>query len=161
MKIIVAGSRDFTDFEKVRRELDDFLCKYQSLDKFEIVSGHARGADTLGEEYAALRGLKLKLFPAKWKQHGKAAGPIRNIQMAKYADMLFVFINNESSGSMHMLQTIKSMNKPFVAYFYRDGEIYITTSSTDFCLATMRFHDYDSRLSATGQSDFTYGPRKV
>ena len=52
----------------------------------EIVSGGAKGVDRLGEWYARQRGLPCKAFPAQWAKYGKSAGPIRNAEMAEYAD---------------------------------------------------------------------------
>jgi len=46
-----------------------------------IISGCARGADTLGIEWAEAKGVEVARFPADWKTHGRAAGPIRNQQM--------------------------------------------------------------------------------
>ena len=56
-----------------------------------IVSGGAPGADSLGERYAKERGLAVERYPADWSKHGKAAGPIRNEQMASVADALIAF----------------------------------------------------------------------
>ena len=100
MKVIIAGSRDFDDYE--------VLCKYcdfllQSQTDIEIVSGTARGADQLGEKYATERGYKITKFPADWDKLGKAAGYIRNEEMAKYADALIAFWNGNSKGTEHMI----------------------------------------------------------
>lgn len=87
-RIIIAGSRSFNDYEELKR-----LCDYivQEATEVEIVSGGCRGADLLGERYAKERGFDIKRFEADWDQHGKAAGPIRNEQMAEYADELIAF----------------------------------------------------------------------
>ncbi len=79
MKIIIAGSRDFDDYDLLREKCDLILSNIKTV---EIVSGQARGADSLGEKYAKEKGYKLKLFPADWSQ-GKMAGMIRNKQMAE------------------------------------------------------------------------------
>jgi hypothetical protein len=81
MRIIVCGGRDFNDYE--------FLC--QKLDKLRqkktiscIISGAARGADSLGSRYANEKGIELKEFPvssADWNKYGKSAGHRRNTQM--------------------------------------------------------------------------------
>ena len=71
-KVIVAGSRDYTNFEKVEYELMMYF-KANGLHRadVEIVSGCAKGADTLGIQFAEKYGLKLAKFPADWDQYGK------------------------------------------------------------------------------------------
>ena len=66
----------------------------------EIVSGGCRGADSFGEDYARHYQLKLTIFPADWKTHGKAAGPIRNEEMAKYADICILLPGGRGTDDM-------------------------------------------------------------
>ena len=103
LKVIVAGSRGFTDYNFVKERLNHFLSN--KLPNVEIVSGHARGVDTLGEIYAKEYNLNCKIFPADWNTHGKAAGPIRNQQMSTYADALIAFKTPESRGTLNMIKT--------------------------------------------------------
>ena len=106
MRVIIAGSRDFDDFSLMTKKCDRILYNTNSV---EIVSGTARGADRLGEQYANLRGYPIKRFPADWNTHGKAAGHIRNTQMAEYADALIVFWNGESPGTKNMINTARAL----------------------------------------------------
>ena len=84
MKVIVAGSRDFKDYALLKEFLDKLVIFRSGFT--EIVSGTASGADKLGERYAQEHNLAIKRFPADWEKYGKAAGHIRNRQMAEYAD---------------------------------------------------------------------------
>ena len=68
-----------------------------------IVSGHARGADSLGERFANEFRLPFELHPAKWRLLGKAAGMVRNAEMAKCSDALIAFWDGESRGTRHMI----------------------------------------------------------
>ena len=102
MKVIIAGSRSFNDYERLCKECDMVLGGY-GTEEIEIVSGTARGADSLGEKYAKQRGFKIKRFPADWDNYGKSAGYRRNSCMAEYADALIIFWNGESKGSKHMI----------------------------------------------------------
>ena len=77
-----------------------------------IISGTARGADTLGEQYAREWGFKLQQFPADWKSCGKTAGIIRNVQMADNADALIAFWDGKSRGTAHMINTAKKKRLP-------------------------------------------------
>jgi uncharacterized phage-like protein YoqJ len=72
-----------------------------------IISGMAKGADTIGEQYAHERGYTVERFPADWQQYGKAAGPIRNRQMVDNADALIVFWDGQSAGTRNMIMMAK------------------------------------------------------
>ena len=70
----------------------------------EILSGAYKGADLLGERYAAERNYPIKQFPANWSRYGKSAGYKRNNEMALYADVLIAFWNGKSKGTKHMIE---------------------------------------------------------
>lgn len=106
MKVVIAGSRDITHYDVVAEAYAS--CPF---DVTEIISGCAKGVDTLGEQLASLICVPVCKFPADWDKHGKAAGPIRNRQMAEYADAAIV-IHNGSKGSMNMISQMKRLNKP-------------------------------------------------
>lgn len=118
LKVIIAGSRNFIDFDAVEARMMDLLRKGElgSYQKIEIVSGCATGADSLGVDFANKYKLKLHRFPAKWDLHGKAAGPIRNWQMAQFADMLVAFHDGKSPGTKNMIEEMNKLGKP-VALF--------------------------------------------
>lgn len=102
-RIIIAGMRTFTDYNRVKRA----MCRFAPLHDVEIISGTAEGADKLGERFATEYGLPLKRFPANWDKFGKAAGPIRNAQMAQYAaeeeGILVAFWDGQSKGTKSMI----------------------------------------------------------
>ena len=100
MNIIIAGSRNFNDYNLLKSSCDNLLTQFTNI---EIVSGTARGADKLGERYAREKGYDIKEFPANWDKFGKSAGYIRNDEMAKYADMLIAFWDGTSKGTKHMI----------------------------------------------------------
>jgi hypothetical protein len=100
MRIIIAGGRDFDDYPALEKYCDQVILVYCDP---EIVSGGARGADRLGEEYAEKRGLPIRRFPADWDAHGRRAGFLRNAQMARYADVLIAFWDGKSKGTQHMI----------------------------------------------------------
>ena len=101
-RIVVAGCRNFTDYEKVKKRLEIELEVLGS--RLVIVSGGAAGADSLGERFAKEHNLEIERFPADWKKYGKAAGPIRNDQMAQVADMVIAFWDGKSKGTENMLR---------------------------------------------------------
>lgn len=97
-KVIVAGCRDFADYELLKEKCDFYL-QNKKPENIVIVSGHASGADALE------RGLQLEAFPANWKAHGRAAGPIRNAQMASVAHALIAFWDGKSRETKNMIDT--------------------------------------------------------
>lgn len=99
MKVIVAGGRDFEDFNYLESSLLDL---FPGLE-FEIVGGEAKGADSLGKRFAYKHKVGYHSFPADWKNLGRKAGPLRNIQMGDFADMLVAFWDGESRGTKHMI----------------------------------------------------------
>ena len=106
MKVIIAGGRDFNDYELLYEKCESILSRV--TEPIEIVSGCAEGADTLGERYANAKGYDVVLFPANWKAFGKYAGPIRNGIMADYADSLIAFWDGRSPGTGNMISVAKA-----------------------------------------------------
>ena len=107
MKLIVAGSREFNNYDLLKKSIQE---NFQRWEVEEIVSGTARGADTLGEQFAKEYNIPVKQFPANWDLYGKSAGYRRNAEMASYADALIAFWNGESKGTMHMINLAKEKN---------------------------------------------------
>jgi hypothetical protein len=105
MKVIIAGSRDYTDYEELVDTLYRNHCHPEhGLPIFkEVFSGEARGADTLGELWAESMGLPVHRFAALWKIHGRQAGYMRNMEMAVRADALVAFWDGRSKGTKHMI----------------------------------------------------------
>jgi len=101
-RVIVAGSRDFDNYETLCLRLDYLVSQKKEDHEIIIISGTARGADKLGEAYAKSRGYKVEQHPAKWDEFGKSAGYKRNVEMANVADACVCFIVNNSKGARHM-----------------------------------------------------------
>ena len=110
LRIVIAGSRDFNDYELLKREVLNIV-KYDNRPKdyLKVISGGARWADTLGERFAKEFGLEVKRFIPDWDGLGKRAGYIRNAEMAKYSvedgsdGMLIAFWDGKSKGTKHMI----------------------------------------------------------
>lgn len=110
MKTIIAGGRDIQPRIHYIAWLDAHVPKGTT----EIVSGGAKGADTLGEWWAEKEKLDVTRFPADWKTHGRAAGPIRNKQMAEYADYLVVFPGG--GGTANMIKEAEKRGLPIIRF---------------------------------------------
>jgi len=115
VKIIIAGSREFDNYDFLKSNMD-VLFNLFGIDKekeqIEIICGMCRGADMLGERFAKENNYAIKYFPADWDKYGKAAGVIRNEEMAKYAaeyededdeGILVAFWDGKSRGTKNMI----------------------------------------------------------
>lgn len=99
MKLIIAGGRNITDYSLVLSALSE-----SGFIPTEIVSGMASGVDTLAIQYAIENNLPLVEFHADWKKHNRAAGPIRNREMAEYGDALIAIWDGVSRGTKNMIE---------------------------------------------------------
>lgn len=112
MKLIISGSRNFFDYVILEREVNLFILNQTDFDGIEIVSGGAYGADKLGEAFAKKMKYKLTVFKPDWGL-GKAAGPIRNSQMANYATHCICFWDGKSKGTKNMIELCKRNSIPY------------------------------------------------
>jgi hypothetical protein len=110
MRVLVCGGRDFSD----EAFLDGELFTEWQREKFDvIIQGHARGADSLAVAWAKSMnetehaGIKIISFPADWKKHGKAAGPIRNTRMLKEGKPDVVIAFSGGAGTEDMVKKAK------------------------------------------------------
>jgi len=114
VKVIIAGSRTLEnraiDIQYILSSL-----RMDWLSVTEVVSGTARGVDQIGEDWAKDWDIPVKRFPADWDKHGKAAGFIRNGEMADYADACIIIWDGKSNGTKDMMtRAIKQNLKLFV-----------------------------------------------
>lgn len=118
LRIIVAGGRDFADYDLLFNTLSDLLCELDdgiivdSPNDVKFISGTCRGADSLGEQFAYTYGYEVIRFPADWDKYGKSAGYRRNYDMAKYAAeaktaILVAFWDCKSKGTKNMIDIAK------------------------------------------------------
>ena len=107
-RVIVCGGCHYNDYEVFKNQLDQVLAEYENV---TLVSGHAKGVDTMAERYASEKKIPIKVFSAEWTKYGKVAGPIRNTAMLKYAleqnAVVAAFWNCTSRGTGNMLKQAK------------------------------------------------------
>ena len=100
MKVIIAGSRHITNSSVVAGAIAQWQLAYPLT---EVVVGGGRGVDHLAEQWALAESMPLRRFPADWERYGRAAGPIRNRQMASYAKGLLALPAGASRGTRDMI----------------------------------------------------------
>lgn len=105
MRVIIAGGRDFQDYGLLQTKCNNILKNIKG--RITILCGKAKGADTLGEWYAKANMYDISYYPANWNKLGKAAGYIRNKEMAENADCLIAFWDGVSKGTKHMIDLAK------------------------------------------------------
>lgn len=107
---IVAGGRDFNDKRLFADTLDRLLCsrdhEFGMPDHpLRIIHGGCKtGADHMANEWAIAHWCDFRVYKAAWEEHGKAAGPIRNQQMAQDGDELIAFWDGKSRGTKDMIK---------------------------------------------------------
>lgn len=103
MKVIIAGTRHM---QQSLSAVTDAI-RTSGFVITEIVSGCSGDVDWAGDFFACTNGIPVKRFPAEWKKYGRAAGPIRNQQMANYADALIAVWDGKSRGTADMIERAK------------------------------------------------------
>jgi hypothetical protein len=109
MKVIIAGSQTFTDYQ--------CLCQVLAPDRHritQVLTGGAHGAEQLGYRWAWKHQITHQLFRADWERFGKSAGVRRNYQMAQAGDLLLAFWDGQSPGIAHLVQCMRQVGKPVV-----------------------------------------------
>lgn len=127
MKTIIAGTRNarqpHVDAAMLACPFADRITEVVSgKNVVTLPSGAKTGADYYGELWAKDHGLPVTEFPADWKANGRAAGPIRNWQMAQYADALVLVWDGKSRGSKDMLSRAKGRGLTVWIWYYLDEE---------------------------------------
>jgi len=108
MHIAIVGGRDFDDYDLLTKS----VIKHYDITEIDgIVSGGAKGADSLAERYAKEHGIYMKVFPAEWDLYGKSAGFRRNVRIITSSDIVFAFWDGHSKGTKHSIDIAKKQNK--------------------------------------------------
>ena len=115
-KIAVIGSRSFSNYEYLKS-----ILQWHEFNM--IISGGAKGADSLAQRYATEHNVPFKCFNADWDAYGKAAGPIRNKQIIDECDEVIAFWDNVSKGTKLSINLAKEQNKPVHIYWPTQNDI--------------------------------------
>ena len=113
LKIVIAGCRYYNNYNEAKEYIDFCIREIKKNNTIVILSGGCRGADAIGERYAIENGYEIRKFVANWDKYGKAAGPIRNEQMAIEADYIICFWDYKSRGTKSMIENAKKYSKPY------------------------------------------------
>lgn len=114
MKLIIAGSRNFCNINLFL----EVMMKTNLPIKKLITGGCASGPDSWAESWSRVRDVGFVKFIPDWNTHGKSAGPIRNMEMAKYGDYLYAFWDGNSKGTKNMIDCMNKLNKPYTIFLF-------------------------------------------
>ena len=118
VRIIIAGGRDFNDYLQLRDTFTNFMAPYKNSE-VTVISGMAKGADTLGIQIAKQYGLPVIEMPANWDHYGKSAGHIRNAEMAKIGTHLLAAWDGKSKGTKGMIDISKKLKLEIRIMLYK------------------------------------------
>lgn len=109
MKVAVIGSRSFSDYLILEKELNEFN---ETSKISTIISGGAAGADLLAERYATELGIPIQVFIPDWKLHGKSAGIIRNYSIIENSEYCIAFWDGKSKGTLSSIKFAEKKGIP-------------------------------------------------
>lgn len=109
MRVLVCGSRTFNDQFLFDLAMNGFLDEFEPrASELVIISGLAKGADTMAVDWAKKNNVTYEGYPAQWDKYGRAAGPVRNQQMLDTGvDLVIAFPKGEAKGTRHMMKIAK------------------------------------------------------
>jgi len=111
MKVAIIGGRDFNDYKLLKS-----VCEKHQIST--IVSGGAKGADSLAEQYAKEKNIQTEIYLPDWNKHGRSAGFIRNTEIVDAADFIVAFWDGISKGTNHSITIAEKMDKPIIIIRY-------------------------------------------
>ena len=111
-RVLIAGSRSFTNYEKLKKHIDFYVSKIKTNYQIIIISGGAKGTDLLGEQYAEENGFKIEKYLPDWKSYGKSAGIKINKIMVETSDYIICFWDGISKGTKSTIDYARQFNKP-------------------------------------------------
>lgn len=123
-RVLIAGSREFSDISLFSTYLNKYLAEHTLTDysKIKLVSGGARGVDTLAENFAKVNNIEIQIFKPDWSV-GKFAGIVRNKEMSENCDIALIFWDGKSKGTENMISLLNKKNIPTqIKYISTDGE---------------------------------------
>ena len=102
MKVAIVGSRG----------IDNVDLSYHVKEGDEMVSGGASGVDSVAEEYAEKKRIKMTVFLPEYRLYGRAAPIVRNKKIVDYADKVIAFWDGSSKGTKSVIDYAKKTGKP-------------------------------------------------
>lgn len=125
MRLAVVGSRNCNDYGLVHVALSRYLDVYG--ESLVIVSGGAKGADSLAARFARENNLELIEHLPDWNRFGKSAGFKRNWLIWQDADAGVAFWDGISRGTAHSFDIAKQQGKSLEVVHFKPARVVYTT----------------------------------
>ena len=113
MRIVIGGSRTYTDYKAFSEALDSVLSSMPQ-NEITILSGHCKGVDAMAERYAAEHKISIRVYPAEWNIYGRAAGPVRNRRMVEECDLVIAFWDGRSKGTKSLIDCTRNLGREVI-----------------------------------------------
>lgn len=110
MNIAIVGGRDFSDYTLLKESISAYISIYSGIPD-NIVSGGAKGADTLAAQFATEMDIPLLVFKPDYQKYGRGATLVRNTQIIENADVVFAFWDGQSKGTKDSITKAKKLQK--------------------------------------------------
>lgn len=107
MKVAIIGSRGFNDYALLEKVLDQLTITL-------ILSGGAKGADLLAENYASSHNIETLIFKPDYKLYNRSAPLKRNFKIIDACDYVIAFWDGQSRGTKHAIDYALSQNKSII-----------------------------------------------
>ncbi len=107
MKVAIVGSRRLTNIT---------ISKYIPKETTQIITGGAKGIDTLAEKYADENNITKTIIKPEYKKYGIHAPLIRNKEIVEKADLIIAIWDGESKGTKSAIDYAKELNKKINLY---------------------------------------------
>lgn len=135
MRLLVTGSRNWTDKIAVYKELYRFVSEHCQMDydnqlipidydTSDVVIVHGdcpTGVDAIVDDWAIVNWIDVERHPADWDKHGRAAGPIRNQEMVDLgADLCYAFLKGDSRGTKDCARRAEKAGIPVIRFYAED-----------------------------------------
>ena len=119
MNIAIVGGRDFNDYSLLKESILAYIDTHEKPKN--IVSGGAKGADTLAVQFAAEMGIPLLVFKPDYQKYGRGATLVRNTQIIENAEVVFAFWDGQSKGTKDSIKKAEKLEKELYIITYKQS----------------------------------------
>ena len=110
-KLMISGSRSIRNLRIIFDELEKLYTEHPNL---ILISGGAKGVDSIAEEWGRFRKIQIEQHKPDWATYGKGAGIVRNKEMVLAADYILIFWDGESKGTKSVIDFCEKQGKKYL-----------------------------------------------
>ena len=119
MNIAIVGGRDFNDYTLLKESILAYIDAHEKPEN--IVSGGAKGADTLATQFATEMGIPVLIFKPDYQRYGRGATLVRNTQIIENAEVVFAFWDGQSKGTKDSIKKAEKLEKELYIITYKQS----------------------------------------